>query len=131
PETLALIKKPPAMAFVRQANISNGPQQSEQRGEWRGDPTRILARRNPKIRQTNYWSSIAMNGWTAEQRKRQGAAIHRWKPWKRSTGPKRPRVRRGLPAPPTAAVPDHCLANWREPYAAAGRRRAGAAQAYN
>lgn len=29
-----------------------------------------------------------MNGWTAERRKRQAAAIHRWKPWERSTGPK-------------------------------------------
>jgi hypothetical protein len=29
-----------------------------------------------------------MNGWTAERRKRQVAAILRWKPWERSTGPK-------------------------------------------
>jgi hypothetical protein len=74
-----------------------------------------------------------MNGWTAEQRKRQGAAIHRWKPWKRSAGPKTTEGKARAPATPTAAVPDHSFANWREPYAAAGRRRAeaGAAQAYN
>jgi hypothetical protein len=29
-----------------------------------------------------------MNGWTPERRKRQGAAIHRWRPWERSAGPK-------------------------------------------
>ncbi|MGH8608751.1 MAG: hypothetical protein ACREX9_15455 [Gammaproteobacteria bacterium] len=30
------------------------------------------------------------NGWTSERRVRQAALIHRWKPWKRSTGPKTP-----------------------------------------
>jgi len=29
-----------------------------------------------------------MNGWTLDRRKRQGAAIQRWKPWVRSTGPR-------------------------------------------
>jgi hypothetical protein len=29
-----------------------------------------------------------MNGWTPQRRRRQGAAIHRWKPWQSSTGPK-------------------------------------------
>lgn len=28
------------------------------------------------------------NGWTPERRARQGALIHNWKPWARSTGPK-------------------------------------------
>jgi hypothetical protein len=30
------------------------------------------------------------NGWTPERRARQAAAIQRWKPWERSTGPKSP-----------------------------------------
>jgi hypothetical protein len=29
------------------------------------------------------------NGWTEERRQRQRQAIHRWKPWTRSTGPRR------------------------------------------
>jgi hypothetical protein len=28
------------------------------------------------------------NGWTAERCKQQSLAIHRWKPWEQSTGPK-------------------------------------------
>ncbi len=28
------------------------------------------------------------HGWTQERRKRQSQAIRRWKPWKKSTGPK-------------------------------------------
>ena len=30
------------------------------------------------------------NGWTAERRARQSQAIHRWKPWRQSTGAKTP-----------------------------------------
>lgn len=29
-----------------------------------------------------------MNGWSWERRQQQAAAIRRWKPWARSTGPK-------------------------------------------
>jgi hypothetical protein len=29
------------------------------------------------------------SGWTLERRARQSAAIRRWKPWERSTGPRR------------------------------------------
>ena len=28
------------------------------------------------------------NGWTAERRARQAAAIRRWRPWEQATGPK-------------------------------------------
>jgi hypothetical protein len=28
------------------------------------------------------------NGWTPERQRRQSEAIHRWKPWEQSTGPK-------------------------------------------
>jgi hypothetical protein len=28
------------------------------------------------------------NGWTPERRAKQRAAIHRWRPWEKSTGPK-------------------------------------------
>jgi hypothetical protein len=31
-----------------------------------------------------------MNGWTDERRRRQAALIHRWQPWKHSTGPRTP-----------------------------------------
>ncbi len=30
------------------------------------------------------------NGWTQERRERQSEAIQRWKPWKKSTGPRTP-----------------------------------------
>lgn len=33
------------------------------------------------------------NGWTPARRARQAALIHRWKPWKRATGPKTPEGR--------------------------------------
>src|SRR4051794_5315231 len=29
-----------------------------------------------------------MNGWTPERRKKQAAAIQRWRPWEHSTGPR-------------------------------------------
>jgi len=28
------------------------------------------------------------NGWTPERKAKQRAAIHRWRPWEKSTGPK-------------------------------------------
>ena len=31
-----------------------------------------------------------MSGWTLERRQKQAAAIHNWKPWLASTGPKTP-----------------------------------------
>lgn len=31
-----------------------------------------------------------MSGWTPEHKARQATAIHRWKPWQRSTGPTTP-----------------------------------------
>lgn len=30
------------------------------------------------------------NGWSPERRRRQREAIHRWKPWEQSTGPRTP-----------------------------------------
>jgi hypothetical protein len=30
------------------------------------------------------------NGWSQERRARQAAAIHTWRPWERSTGPRTP-----------------------------------------
>ena len=46
------------------------------------------ARENLKFRETNFWSNNVSSGWTPERRTRQGVAIHRWKPWERSTGPR-------------------------------------------
>jgi hypothetical protein len=31
-----------------------------------------------------------MNGWTESRKAQQSEAIHRWKPWQRSTGPRTP-----------------------------------------
>lgn len=47
-----------------------------------------LARGNPKIGRTNYWSSSMANGWTAGRRRRQARMIRHWRPWERSTGPR-------------------------------------------
>jgi hypothetical protein len=48
-----------------------------------------------------------MNGWTAEPRKRQGAVIHRWEPWERSTGPRT--------AAGKARVPPQCYSGGTRP----------------
>jgi len=56
---------------------------------WRRETLRKI---NPlvKPRRTGPGSSSRRhpNGWTPERRARQAAAIRRWQPWRRSTGPK-------------------------------------------
>jgi hypothetical protein len=74
---------PSPVAFVKQANIAHGPQQVNN-----ALPPPPRARGTPKISQTNYWSTNAMNGWTPERRKRQSELIRRWRPWEKSTGPR-------------------------------------------
>jgi hypothetical protein len=78
------MKNPKPVAFVQQANIAHGPQQVNN-GLNKDETSRA---RESEISRANYWSSNAMNGWTEERRRRQGAAIRRWKPWERSTGPR-------------------------------------------
>jgi hypothetical protein len=41
-----------------------------------------------QIRQTNFWSKAMKSPWTPDRRAQQAAAIHRWKPWEKSTGPR-------------------------------------------
>ena len=84
-ETLAAIKNPSSVAFVRQANIAAGPQQVNN-GPPRLNPR---GRGKSKASKSNFWGPIIMaNGWTPERRAQQAAAIRRWRPWEQSTGPK-------------------------------------------
>ena len=83
-ETLAAIKNPSSVAFVRQANIAHGPQQVN------NGRRRPRAREKTKSRQTNFWRRTMANGWTPERRARQAELIRNWKPWERSTGPRTP-----------------------------------------
>jgi Glycosyl transferases group 1 len=56
--------------------VNNAPQPGASRArESENQPNRLLEQR-------------AMKAWTTERRKRQRTAIHRWKPWEQSTGPK-------------------------------------------
>ena len=48
------------------------------------------ARRNLKLRQTNYWRASMASGWTPEWRALQSEAIQRWSPWEKATGPRTP-----------------------------------------
>src|SRR3546814_9570194 len=43
-----------------------------------------------KVRKPNFWREPMSHGWTPERRAKQAEAIHRWKPWQESTGPKSP-----------------------------------------
>jgi hypothetical protein len=70
---LPQLRIPPPVAFVRQANIAHGPQQVNngataapcEQTQFQHEYAR--PRGNPKIRQTDYWSSNVTNGWTPER----------------------------------------------------------------
>ena len=83
-ETLAVIKNPQPVAFVRQANIANGPQQVNNAPAQPGESSRARESEN----QQNKLEAKVANGWNLERQTRQGKLIQRWKPWERSTGPK-------------------------------------------
>jgi hypothetical protein len=141
-ETLAEIKYPKPVAFVQQANVANGPQQVNNAPQPAAD-TISRARESETspnelfgalggLYSSPYYSRVsphsnAMNGWTAERRTRQGAAIHRWKPWERSTGPKTTEGKARAPAMLTAALCARCFANWRKSYGSRGTRSASGA----
>jgi len=80
-ETIATIKHPPAVAFVKQANYAAGNQQVNN-----GTPEPARARENEFYQ--NFWRLTMANGWTPERRAKQSEAIRRWRPWEQSTGPK-------------------------------------------
>jgi hypothetical protein len=35
-----------------------------------------------------FWGFLRSNNWTLERRKKQSEAIHRWKPWEKTKGPR-------------------------------------------
>ena len=80
-ETLSTIKNPPVV-YAKQANIAHGPQQVNN-GSMPPARTEEI-----RTRQANFWSKAMKSPWTPERRARQATAIHRWKPWEKSTGPR-------------------------------------------
>ena len=89
-ETLTEIKNPRPVAFVRQANISNGPQQIN---NGQTDPnfrthTRAHAGAGDIENPQSKLLEAKQNEWMdTGAAARQAALIQRWKPWERSTGP--------------------------------------------
>ena len=82
-ETLSTIKNPPVV-YAKQANIAHGPQQVNN-----GPSSATRTGENEKL--PNELLEEAMsNPWTPQRREQQALAIHRWKPWERSTGPRSP-----------------------------------------
>lgn len=81
-ESLALIKNPPSVAFVRQANIAadtsrltTAPLQRRAHGKMNFDRTNFQRSRMSYFR-------------TPEHRRLRADLIRTWKPWQQSTGPK-------------------------------------------
>lgn len=81
-QTLAELKTPKQVAFVKQTNIGNQLQVNNGSGK-----PAVRARGKIKMSQTNYWRHSMANGWTPERRARQAAMIRQWQPWRMSTGP--------------------------------------------
>ena len=74
--------------------IANGPQQVNNTVN-KSDGSFESSTRTREIQilcKTNYWRTKAMkqSGWTSERRAQQSAAIRRWQPWAKSTGPRSP-----------------------------------------
>lgn len=88
-ETLALIKNPPPVTFVRQANVAHGPQQVNNGAQ---PPTEASRARESENQPNKLLEQQHGQRWTAERCRRQSELIQRWKPWKKSTGP---RTRKG------------------------------------
>ena len=83
-ETLAEIKNPSHVAFVRQANIANGPQQVNNG----------IAADAPRAVENVIQPSKLLEGERIGERmdtgakSKAGGVIRNWEPWKRSTGPR-------------------------------------------
>jgi hypothetical protein len=73
-ETLAEMKNPAAVAFVRQANIANGPQSVN-------DGVDGLHAREIENRQSELLEGEHGERLTSERHARQAQLIRRWKPW--------------------------------------------------
>ena len=80
-ESLSKIKNPMGATFVRQANIADGPQQLDNGGE----PSRTANIENQPNELLESGHGERLDTGAAA---RQAAAIQRWKPWERSTGPR-------------------------------------------
>ena len=84
-ETLAAIKNPAWVAFVRQANIAHGPQQVNN-----GVPEPSRTRENEICAKQTFggqrWRTVGHR--SGERGRRQ--LVRNWRPWERSTGPRTP-----------------------------------------
>ena len=70
--------------------IANGPQQVNNTVN-KSDGSFESSTRTREIQilcKTNYWRIDMSKGWTLERRAQQSAAIRRWQPWAKSTGPR-------------------------------------------
>jgi hypothetical protein len=78
-ESLAEIKAPRHVSFVKQANIAHGPQQVNNGNAPAHGTTRFS--------QTNYQRSAMSYFRTPEHRRLRAELIRQWKPWEWSSGP--------------------------------------------
>ena len=84
-QALATVKNPPVMGYVRQANVSHGPQQVNNAS---ATTQQRPARGKIVICKTKHWRGTMANGWSPERRARQAKLIRQWRPWEKSTGPR-------------------------------------------
>ncbi len=90
-ESLATIKNPPMVGYVRKANIAHGHQQVNNAQSTASESPRARERGKIRICKTNYWRRKMANGWTLQRRAQQAVLIRRWRPWEKSTGPTSPK----------------------------------------
>ena len=91
-EALALLKNP--QPYIRQANMTTGPQQVN--NAYTGKPLHVIrsqTREIFKVSKTNYWRQIMATTWTPERRARQAELIRTRQPWAKSTWPRSPEGR--------------------------------------
>ncbi len=113
-ETLATIKNPRPVAFVKQANLSNGLQQVNN-GSREANKLVVRAREENEIPQNELLTDTRQRmakPWTPERSARQAEAIHAWQPWKRATGPRSEEGKRRLPETLTWALSGPNCGNW-------------------
>ena len=87
-QTLAELKNPQPVAFVKQANIAHGPQQVNNGAPSDRGPSAPLRAGISANASNELWRSTMAHGWTPERKLRQAELIRGWKPWANATGPK-------------------------------------------
>jgi len=87
-ETLAEMKNPHPFAFVKQANIANGPQQVNNGASVSN--ARAVAPAGEIQSEQSKRLEAPIGEWldTPERRARQAELIRTWRPWEKSTGPR-------------------------------------------